>query len=117
MIDIYGIPNCGSVKKALAWARDNGVEFTFHDFKKEPPTEALLEGWMKQIPANTLVNAAGPSWRKLDPEVREACKADAAAMKTQMLATPNIIKRPVIVWADGSVTRGVDEALWAGKAH
>ena len=31
MIDIYGIPNCGSVKKALQWARENGVDFV-HPF-------------------------------------------------------------------------------------
>jgi len=36
MIHIYGIPNCDTVKKSLDWLKKNKVEFTFHDFKKEP---------------------------------------------------------------------------------
>lgn len=31
-----------------------------------------------------------------------------------MLATPSVIKRPVVEWAGGAVTVGFDEALWAG---
>ena len=42
MIQIYGIPTCGSVKKAIAWAREAGVEFTFHNFRTEAPTDELL---------------------------------------------------------------------------
>ena len=37
-------------------------------------------------------------------------------LKTLMLSTPLLIKRPVIVWADGSATSGVDEALWKTKS-
>ena len=48
MIDIYGIPNCGSVKKALQWARENGVDFVFHNFKTEAPSVELIDnGWTK----------------------------------------------------------------------
>ena len=32
---IYGIPNCDTVKKAITWLKENKIEFTFHDFKKE----------------------------------------------------------------------------------
>ena len=34
MLDIYGIPNCNTVKKAQDWLRANKIEFQFHDFKK-----------------------------------------------------------------------------------
>ena len=54
--------------------------------------------------------------RKIDPEIREAAKANPDMLKTLMLSTPLLIKRPVIVWADGSATSGVDEALWKTKA-
>ena len=107
MIQIYGIPTCGSVKKAIAWAREAGVE---------SPTDELLSGWLKDIPAAKLANTAGPTWRKIDPEIREAAKANPDMLKTLMLSTPLLIKRPVIVWADGSATSGVDEALWKTKA-
>ncbi|KAB7652048.1 spx/MgsR family transcriptional regulator [Sutterella faecalis] len=116
MIQIYGIPTCGSVKKAIAWAREAGVEFTFHNFRTEAPTDELLSGWLKDIPAAKLANTAGPTWRKIDPEIREAAKASPEMLKTLMLSTPLLIKRPVIVWADGSATSGVDEALWKTKS-
>ena len=55
MIDIYGIPNCGSVKKALQWARENGVDFVFHNFKTEAPSVELIDKWMDEIGAVTLI--------------------------------------------------------------
>lgn len=82
MIQIYGIPTCGSVKKAIAWAREAGVEFTFHNFRTEAPTDELLSGWLKDIPAAKLANTAGPTWRKIDPEIREAAKANPDMLKT-----------------------------------
>ena len=38
-ITLYGIPNCDTVKKARAWLAGQGVDYTFHDFKKQgvPP--------------------------------------------------------------------------------
>lgn len=35
MTDIYGIPNCDTVKKAIGWLKENKIPFTFHDYKKE----------------------------------------------------------------------------------
>ncbi|HBA09558.1 MAG TPA: arsenate reductase, partial [Methylotenera mobilis] len=34
MLTLYGIPNCNTVKKARTWLDENGVAYTFHDFKK-----------------------------------------------------------------------------------
>ena len=34
MITVYGIPNCDTVKKARAWLTEQGLDYTFHDFKK-----------------------------------------------------------------------------------
>ena len=35
MITIYGIKNCDTMKKAFKWLDKQGVEYQFHDFKKE----------------------------------------------------------------------------------
>ncbi|HBO82471.1 MAG TPA: arsenate reductase, partial [Cupriavidus sp.] len=32
---LYGIPNCDTVKRARTWLESNGVDYTFHDFKKQ----------------------------------------------------------------------------------
>lgn len=34
MIKIYGIKNCGTMKKAMAWLTENGIAFEFTDYKK-----------------------------------------------------------------------------------
>jgi arsenate reductase len=33
-IQVYGIPNCGTCKKAFKWLEDNGVEYEFINTKK-----------------------------------------------------------------------------------
>ena len=109
MIDIYGIPNCGSVKKALQWARDNGV---FHNFKTEAPSVELIDKWMTEIGAARLLNRSSQTWKLLDPSVRTAAAENPAAIKQLLAASPLLIKRPVIVWADGQATCGVDEPEW-----
>ena len=38
--------------------------------------------------------------------------ADAAGARALMLAQPSIIKRPVVVWADGTVTVGFSDAAF-----
>src|SRR6478735_6744479 len=34
-ITLFGIPNCDTVKKARAWLAEQGVDYAFHDFKKQ----------------------------------------------------------------------------------
>ena len=55
MIDIYGIPNCGSVKRPCS-GRENGVDFVFHNFKTEAPSVELIDKWMDEIGAARLLN-------------------------------------------------------------
>ncbi|MFM2239703.1 MAG: Regulatory protein Spx, partial [Pseudomonadota bacterium] len=58
-ITLYGIPNCDSVKKALAWMRDHEVDHDFHDFKKQGVPEDALNTWLDQAGWETLVNRKG----------------------------------------------------------
>ena len=97
MIDIYGIPNCGSVKKALQWARENGVDFVFHNFKTEAPSVELIDKWMDEIGAARLLNRSSQTWKSLDPSVRTAAAENPAAIKQLLATSPLLIKRPVIV--------------------
>lgn len=100
-MDLYGIPNCNSVKKARECLTNLGVEYTFHDYKKEPPTESLLNGWLAQIEWTTLVNRKGMTWRKLSDIEKAVINSDKTAVQL-MLNKPSIIKRPVVV-KDGKV--------------
>ncbi|MFZ5755861.1 MAG: ArsC family reductase [Pseudomonadota bacterium] len=95
MLHVYGIRNCDTVKKALAWLDDHGTKYTFHDFKKETLTPAQLDVWLKAAGWETLLNRKGTTWRGLPEKVRET--VDAKSARTLMLENPSIIKRPVIV--------------------
>lgn len=114
MITVYGIPNCDTVKKARTWLAGQGLEVAFHDFKKQGVPAAELPAWLKAFGRDKLVNRAGTTWRKLD-EVTRAAVVDDAAATALMLAEPSVIKRPVVRWADGSLTLGFSADAFASK--
>ncbi len=92
---LYGIPNCGTVKKARTWLDEHGIAYEFFDFKKHGVTEALLSGWLKQIGWQKLLKKTGPTWGQLTYAVKSSIKDDASALAL-MLDKPNVIKRPVL---------------------
>ena len=107
-ITVYGIPNCDTVKKARAWLAANGVEYTFHDFKKDGVPPASLDRWIEELGWEKLVNRKGTTWRKLDAAV-QAGVTDAKSARQLMLENVSVIKRPVVEWGT-KATVGFDEA-------
>lgn len=93
MIDVYGIKNCDTVKKARDWLEANGINYRFHDFKAEGLDAATAERWMKVLGRDTVLNRRGTTWRKLPP-ARQVVNSDADAVKL-VVAQPSLVKRPV----------------------
>ena len=112
-VTVFGIPNCDTVKKARTWLTSQGVDYVFHDFKKQGVPADLLPGWIAAVSWETLVNRKGTTWRKLDDATRAAV-VDGATASTLMLANPSVVKRPVVVWGNGLVTVGFDAPSWQG---
>jgi Spx/MgsR family transcriptional regulator len=94
VVALYGIPNCDTMKKARAWLDAHGVDYRFHDYKREGVDETRLRAWVDELGWETLVNRRGTTWRKLPEDVREGMDAEAAIRV--MLETPSIIRRPVL---------------------
>ncbi len=94
MIDVYGIKNCDTVKKARDWLEANGIEYRFHDFKAEGLDAATAERWMTLLGRDTVLNRRGTTWRKL-PAARQVVNSDADAV-TLVVEQPSLVKRPVI---------------------
>lgn len=107
-VTLYGIPNCDTVKKARTWLEKNGIDYSFHDFKKAGLTSDLVDGWLKQVNWDVLVNRKGTTWRAL-PDERKATIADAKSAAELMIASPSVIKRPVLA-CDGSTHVGFSDA-------
>jgi Spx/MgsR family transcriptional regulator len=98
-IELYGIPNCDTVKKARTWLEDRAIAYAFHDYKKESADKAKLAAWCKAAGWETLLNRAGTTFRKLADE--DKAGLDEAKAIALMLAQPSMIKRPVVESAGG----------------
>ena len=46
MTTLYGIPNCGTVKKARLWLDEHQQAYAFGNFKTDPPTAEQLQHWL-----------------------------------------------------------------------
>ena len=103
-ITVYGIPNCDTVKRARAWLDGQGLAYEFHDFKKAGVPLSGLDRWLAAAGWEALLNRKGTTWRRLDEAQRDAVR-DAASARALMLAQPSVIKRPVLQWPDGAITR------------
>ncbi len=106
---LYGIPNCGTVKKARAALEANGIEYEFHDFKKHGVSKEMIAGWLQQIGWQKLLKKTGPTWGKLPQEVKDSIVDDASALAL-MLEQPNVIKRPVLEKNGKVLATGFSEA-------
>jgi len=95
MCDLYGIPNCDTMKKARRWLDSNGVVYRFHDYKKEGVDAELLAKWAGHVGWEVLLNRRGLTWRKLPDE--DKLDLDQARAIELMTANPSMIKRPILI--------------------
>lgn len=109
MIQVFGIPNCGSVKKARTFFESNQIEYEFIDFKKQAMDPEMLKHWMEQVDWTSILNKKGTSYRQLS-EAQKASIQSADAAANVILANNSLIKRPVIVKDEKIITIGFDEA-------
>jgi len=107
---IYGIKNCNTMKKAFAWLDEHGVDYVFHDYKKDGVPLERLKAWSQQLGWEKLANSRGPTWRNI-PEAEKSGLNEARAIKL-LERHSSAIKRPVID-AGGKLLVGFDEAQYA----
>lgn len=102
-VKIYGIPNCDTIKKARIWLEKQGVDHTFHDYKKSGITEDKLTEWAMEVGIDSLLNKRGTTFRQLPDVVKDNVNDDTAIRL--MIENPSMIKRPVLEH-DGGVIVG-----------
>lgn len=108
-LQLYGIPNCDTVKKARAWLDQRGTGYTFHDYKKEGADPARLAAWSDAAGWEALLNRRGTTFRALSDQ--DKAGIDRAKALRLMETHPSLIKRPVVEHA-GGVLVGFDPAEW-----
>ena len=95
MVDVYGIKNCSTVKKALNWLDENQIEYVFHDYKKEGVSAEKIKDWQHEFGWESLINKRGTTWKKLDKQLQESITDGNSAIPV-MQENTSVIKRPII---------------------
>jgi arsenate reductase len=67
-LKVYGIPNCGTCKKALNWLENNQIQYEFINIKEAPPTGEMIQSWMQVLGSKLMRNTSGQSYRALGKE-------------------------------------------------
>lgn len=98
MITLYGITNCDTVKRARKALESAGIEYHFHDFRRDGLNADQTQTWLDKLGADQLINRRGTTWRKLDATVQAQAEGPEAAQL--LVDNPTLIKRPLIARGD-----------------
>lgn len=103
---LYGIANCDTIRKARRWLEARGIDYEFHDYRKQGLDAKLLESLERELGWQAMLNRKGRSWRQLPESVREA--VDRGSALALMLDNPALIKRPILA-GRGPLLAGFDD--------
>lgn len=92
---IYGIKNCNTMKKAFKWLDENGVAYTFHDYKSKGIAREKILSWLKHTNISTLINTKGTTFKQLT-EVQKQSIQDTNQAIALMIEKTSVIKRPIV---------------------
>jgi len=110
MTILYGIGNCGTVRKARRWLDAHEVDYCFHDVRKDGLTRQTLHAWIAELGWENLLNRRGTTWRTL-PEALHG-NIDAKTAARVMLEHPACIRRPLLAH-EGRLFLGFRETDYA----
>lgn len=102
-LQVYGIPNCGTCKKAFQWLAAHEVAYEFINTKENPPSRSMIQAWVETLGTKPLRNTSGQSYRALGDEKNDWTDAQwiTAFTKDAML-----LKRPLFVKDQQAVAVG-----------
>ncbi len=108
MVQIYGIKNCDSVKKALTFFKKHKIEYELFDFKTQKLQCSKIDEWSSQIDMKTLFNSRSTTYRNL--KLKEL-NLDEEGQREWLCKENLLIKRPVVEF-DGKVLVGFNEEIY-----
>lgn len=108
MREIWGIKNCQSVKKALLFLDEKGIAYNFVDYKKNPPSLALLKKWVEQKGLEVVLNKKGTTYRALGLKEKNLSKEELLKVMSE---NPTLIKRPILI-SEGVLEFGFSKEVY-----
>jgi Spx/MgsR family transcriptional regulator len=103
-IIFYGLKSCDSCRAALKALAAAGIDVDHRDVRDDGVPAETLRQSIEQHGADKVINRRSTTWRELDDKAREN---EPVAL---MQAHPPLMKRPLILLADGRTTIGWDAA-------
>jgi Spx/MgsR family transcriptional regulator len=105
---LYGLPNCDTCCKARNWLVRFDVAHEFVDYRANPVPAATLKEWAAQLGGwEKLVNKSSTTWRNLLPQRKNP--GSDPEWTLLLKEYPALIRRPVVVQGDGSVSVGFSD--------
>src|SRR3546814_4578882 len=72
-VQLYGLKNCSTCVKAMRWLEQQGVDFSFTDYRDNPVAPQALSAWAQELGGwEKLVNRASMTWRNLPQESKRS---------------------------------------------
>jgi arsenate reductase (glutaredoxin) len=93
-IQVYGIPTCGTCKKALQWLEAQQISYEFINTKEQPPSLEQIANWVNTLGDKSMRNTSGQSYRALD-DVKDTWSE--AEWVTAFSDDVMLLKRPIFV--------------------
>jgi arsenate reductase len=94
-LQVYGIPNCGTCKKAFNWLQNHSIDYEFINTKETPPTRDQIQNWVKSLGSASMRNTSGQFYRALGDEKKtwtDEHWIDAFALDAMLLKRPLFVK-------------------------
>jgi len=110
MLTVYGIKNCDTVRKALAWLNDQGIAYTFHDVRADGLNAALVQRWVDALGWESVLNRRSTTWRNL-PDSDKSSLNDVTVI-SMVLTHPTLLKRPLFE-GEGLILQGFTDDVRA----
>lgn len=110
-VTLYGLESCDSCRKARNWLQRCAIAYTFVDYRAQPISPETLRAWAGQLGGfDALINRASTSWRNLP--VSRKSPGSIPEWTLLLREHPALVKRPVLVGADGVVSVGFSDKAY-----
>jgi len=111
MPTLYGLATCDTCRKARNWMDRFGRPHAFVDYREQRVPPETLKAWAAQLGGwEKLVNKSSTTWRSLPP-TRKAPGSDPEWLLL-LREYPQLVRRPVVVTDDGTVSVGFSDTLF-----
>jgi arsenate reductase (glutaredoxin) len=107
---LYSYSSCSTCRKAIAWLTARHLAAETLDITEQSPSINELEQALAQLGRKRLFNTSGQSYRALGAAAVQAMDDQAAI--AALAADGKLIKRPLLIAANGRILTGFKEPEW-----